>query len=76
MHRTSESPVNIRACADKILGRFGETALHYAVRSKDAELVHFLLDRGADLSVRSRDGSPVDVADEDMKSVLTGTSLT
>ena len=53
--------------------RFGETALHYAVRAKNRDLVQFLLDQEADMSVRSRDGTPLDIADDEgIKSVLNG----
>ena len=53
------------------LFRFGETALHYASRNGDAKVCELLMSHSADLSICSRDGTPIDIsANPDIKNLL------
>merc|ERR1711974_252900 len=54
--------------------KLGETALHYAVRTKDTDLIKLLLQYDADLSIRSRDGTPMDIVGDnpELIEILTG----
>jgi len=54
--------------------KIGETALHYAVRNRDAQIIKMLLDQKADMSIRSSDGTPLEIADDSIKPFLTGQS--
>ena len=44
------------------LCRIGETALHYAVRASQKEIIQLLLEYGADTSLKSGDGTALDIA--------------
>jgi ankyrin repeat protein len=59
-----------------VVSRHGETALHYATRTGNEDLVRLLIIAGADVNVRGRAGSPYDVCDpkfESLRQLLTPT---
>ena len=43
---------------------FGDTPLHYAVDTRDAEFVTALCQAGASVNIRSRRGTPLQVAEK------------
>lgn len=47
--------------------------MHYAVRTQDKYLVRLLMKCNTDLTIRSRDGTPLDIATEEIKCILNGT---
>jgi len=51
-----------KKAAINILNKIGETALHYAVRAGQKEIIQLLLEAGADTTIKSGDGTPLDIA--------------
>ena len=46
----------------------GETALHIAARTGDASICSLLLNSGASCTIKSQNGTPVDIANENCRS--------
>ena len=55
-------------CDPNMVNRQGQTSLHYACAGGDADLVHVLIDKQADLSIRDNEkDTPFHVAVENYK---------
>ena len=49
----------------------GDTALHFAVKQKNARVIKALIDKNANFNVKNKNGkSSLDVADEDLKNFI------
>jgi ankyrin repeat protein len=72
-HRTHGNRINISLCISNVKDKQGQTPLHQAVIFDRYEDIKILLDHGADINIKDRDGfTPFDMANEVTKNFING----